>query len=308
MKATLKKSIALASTFAILAINTVSVNAANITTLAVNGGTTLAASTTITTLSFTPVTALTNGSTVTVSYPATVNDTGLVSGDIAVAAAGHTFGAVTVDTANNLLAIPVTTGAAAAAVTLTFSNGTFVGPASGNISFSVITSVGDSGASLIYVAGSNAVNVTATVVPTLSMSLNTLTMALGNLNSSTYQTAAATLTVSTNAIGGATAAMASTGLKSATREIGVTDIHATAQTAATDYYKVSTNGTPVFTDANDALDNAGGTDMLATQNVYTTGAPVSGATTTVTVGSKIDATTEAGNYADTLTFTVTGSF
>lgn len=157
----------------------------------------------------------------------------------------------------------------------------------------------------------NDVTVSATVVPVLTMSLDTNTLALGTLTTAAYQSAVVNVTTATNAVGGADVAMASVGLKDTVvgAEIGVTDIDATAQTAATDYYKVSTNAAPVLTDVNDALANAGGTDMVASQVVLNGTTPTdSSITTKVTVGSKIGATTEAGNYSDTLTFTVTGSF
>jgi|GEM_PF-4324666 len=156
----------------------------------------------------------------------------------------------------------------------------------------------------------NDVAVSATVVPVLTMSLDASTIALGTLTTASYNTDNVTATVSTNALGGADVTMASAGLKDTVidREIGVTSIAANPQTAATDYYKVTTNGAPVLTDANDGLANAGGTDMVASQVVYNGTGPVSAQATTVTVGAKIGATTEAGNYTDTLTFTVTGSF
>lgn len=189
------------------------------------------------------------------------------------------------------LALTAATVAANEYYTVTFSSNGFYGSATaGNTTNNVVVS--------------------ATVVPTLTMAVSAATIALGTLGTAAYNTAATTVTVSTNANGGTTVAMASTGLKDATinKQIGVTAIGATPQTAATDYYKVSTNASPVIVDGNTTLAAAGGTDMLATQNVYTTAGPVAAAATLVTVGAKIAATTEAGTFADTLTFTVTGSF
>lgn len=156
----------------------------------------------------------------------------------------------------------------------------------------------------------NDVTVSATVAPILTMSLSETTLALGTLATASYNTDSIIATVSTNALGGADVTMDSVGLKDTVinREIGVVSLDAATDTAATDYYKVTTNGAPVLTDANDGLANAGGTDMTASQVVYNGSGPIAAQATTVTIGSKIGATTEAGNYSDTLTFTVTGSF
>lgn len=156
----------------------------------------------------------------------------------------------------------------------------------------------------------NDVTVTATVAPILTMSLSETALTLWTLTTGTYSTDNIIATVSTNALAGADVTMASVWLKDTVidREIWVTDIAANPQTAATDYYKATTNGAPVLTDVNDGLANAGGTDVVASQVVYNGTWPVNAQATTITVGSKIWATTEAGNYSDTLTFTVTGSF
>lgn len=176
--------------------------------------------------------------------------------------------------------------------------------------------VSDFGATTVIKSTQNQVVVTATVEPTLTFVLDTNAVALGTLPiaADTYANddgaTAITPTVSTNAAGGVVVDMTSAGLKTATEEIGVTDIDGLiAQTAAADYYKVSTHATPNITDANDGLANAGGTDMLATQQVYTSaGAAVDGATVRVSVAARAASTTEAGNYTDTLTFSATATF
>lgn len=157
----------------------------------------------------------------------------------------------------------------------------------------------------------NNVIVSATVVPTLSMNLSTSTLALWVLNTATYQATSVDVATATNAVWWADVTVTSAWLKDAltNKEIWVTNIAAEAQTAATDYYKLSTNAAPVLTDVNAWLSAVWGTDILASQVILNwTTSTDSTATTKVTVGSKIWATTEAGNYTDTLTFTVAGSF
>ncbi len=162
----------------------------------------------------------------------------------------------------------------------------------------------------------NKVNVSAVVLPILTMSLNSTALELWVLPTAvnTYATQSVWVTTATNAQWGLVVAMASEWLKDTAinREIWVTDIAANAQTAATDYYKVSTNAAASIVDANGAdLTTTAGTDMLATQNVVSWGAfaaPHNATTTTVTIWARADTTTEAWNYSDVLTFTVTGTF
>lgn len=175
--------------------------------------------------------------------------------------------------------------------------------------------IGDFGATTVIKSTQNQVAVTATVEPILTFVLDTNSVALGTLPIAADDfanddgSAAINPTVSTNAAGGVVVDMASAGLATAVAEIGVTDIAAVPSTAATDYYKVSTNVAPDFTDTDDGLTGAGGTDMLATQQVYSSGnAPVSAGTVAVAIAARADATTEAGNYADTLTFSATATF
>lgn len=176
--------------------------------------------------------------------------------------------------------------------------------------------LGNFGSAMINTGTSNQVAVTATVEPTLTFTLDNNTVALGTLPiaADTYANDnGATnvgVAVATNAAGGVVVAMASTGLKTLNEEIGVTDIAGgVAQTAATDYYKVSTNVAPNFTDAGADITAAGGDDMEATQQVYTSGGnPIGNGTVDVAVAARAAATTEAGNYTDTLTFSATATF
>lgn len=152
----------------------------------------------------------------------------------------------------------------------------------------------------------NKVNVTATVVPTLSLSLVTNNASLGVLSPGVFSATPVDvdLTYSTNAKSGLTVAMASTGLKdtAADHEIHATGI--SAMTTNDGVYAVET-----ALGAGNASVTAGSPAVAATQNVVTsTGAPVDNVTTNVQVGAEITNTTVSGNYTDTLTFTVTGTF
>ena len=241
--------------------------------------------------------------------------------DISAATAIHGDDGSFAEAAFNTTGVNLTSDAAASTpskvITIT-SAGSFPTTEDYVVTVSIIAgtqNIGDFGATTVIKSTQGQVAVTATVEPTLTFVLDTNSLALGTLPiaADTYANDGGASkinpTVSTNAAGGVVVAMASAGLATANEEIGVTDINAAAQTAATDYYKVSTNATPNIVDANAGLTAVGGTDMLATQQVYTSGgAPVSAGTVAVTVAARADATTEAGNYADTLTFSATATF
>ena len=153
-------------------------------------------------------------------------------------------------------------------------------------------------------SGSLNVQVSAQVVPTLNMTISTWAINFGVLAPNAAQTGTLTIDTATNAEGGITIAMESTGLQSATKYIWdrVGTVWNVATTDATDYYTVSSStnnsGTPL------ALASIASTQpVLVSDNVAK-----SNATTTVEISAMAGAQTEAGNYGDTLTFTVTGNF
>ncbi|MDD2565680.1 MAG: hypothetical protein PHZ26_02030 [Candidatus Gracilibacteria bacterium] len=155
-------------------------------------------------------------------------------------------------------------------------------------------------------SGSDTVLVTAQVTPTLTMNISSGAIAFGTLNPGTPKTESLNLTTATNAELGITIGMDSNGLESATKYIGTYGATASsgATTDLTDFYKV------------DSITNSGGTtplstptDVAANQTILTTSNVFqSNAITAVNLTALAGAQTEAGNYGDTLTFTVTGNF
>ena len=157
-------------------------------------------------------------------------------------------------------------------------------------------------------SGNTTVAVTATVAPTLVMDLDAATLALGTLNTDgvTYKTAGLTVTGATNSINGMNVAIGSLGLSYSGQTIGTYRSAGNFTADATDRYRISTAAVPNF-----SATTAIGTDsaeVLVTQNVYTSASPVAPTATLVTIGAVAGITTPAGNYADTLTFTVTSNF
>ena len=295
------------------------VNAAptNIADLAVTGGTGNA--TAVANISFTPSNPLTNGSTIIVSYPAAFTDGSLVAGDVAVAngAADLTHGTIVVSTAAKTITIPVTTaGTAGSLVTLTLSNAHLTSPASPNPSlatFTVSTSVGDGGADVVSVNNGDQVTVSATVLPTLTLSLDSTSLAFGTLDS-TVKTAVSNTTkpyiqvgIATNAQGGAIVTMADAHNGALQDGHGDTIPAATSAltpaTSGVTYDVATVNGSSTVT-AGTYLNLTGGNAPVLDTN-HT---PSAGVTANIESKATISATQVAGNYADTLTFTAAGTF
>lgn len=237
---------------------------------------------------------------------------------ITVTAPAWTFASTTTATATitdldwtataNATTLSYTSNDADTQIVFTTAVGALTNNASYVVSFVTDDNVFGSFVLAVWTPTDNKVNVSAVVPPTLSMSLSTNTMALWTLTSSAYAQAATTVTTSTNANAWVTVVMASAWLASSVKEIWVTSIHANAATTWTDYYKVTTNGTPALSDWGVDITTGAGDDMEASQTVYSAAGPISAAATTVTVGAKISDTTEAWSYTDTLTFTATASF
>lgn len=150
-------------------------------------------------------------------------------------------------------------------------------------------------------SGSDTVHVSAQVVPTLSLVISTGALNFGALNVGN-NTQSLTLTTATNAEGGITLTAGSLGLASPTKYIGALAHSGTVATTGNDAYRI------------DSTTSGSGTalaqqDVAGTQTVLTAlDVAKSNQTTTVNLHANIDNQTEAGNYGDTLTFTVTGNF
>ena len=305
----ISRLVAVVTTAALLCAASIApARAAALVAIDANGGTTLAASATITTVHFTPITALTNGSTVVVSYDANIVDTGLVAGDIAVTNTGGTFGASTVDTVANTITIPVTTaGTGTSVVTLTFSNAHFKAPATGVVTIGVGTSVGDTGAVAIYVAGANQVTIGVNVTPMLSMTLaNTVTF-LGSVGTTRINSGAATtLTVSTNATSGYT--LTANAVPSDATNMNIQNASALNNTTAPGFALYGTSGANasgnfVSSGIANTVNLHAGAQAIAHATV-----PIANDATVVGYSAQGAALTPAGNYTLTTTYTVTGGF
>jgi hypothetical protein len=144
------------------------------------------------------------------------------------------------------------------------------------------------------------------------MSLNTNSLDFGELNvAALNNTAAIWVTASTNATDGFTISLASANnwLQNETSDLIA---YATSDTNYADngseFYRFAlgnaTNVTLWTTTTVDTYEIANAADQV----IATTLAPVTWATFEVTPQAGINTNTAAGNYADTLTFSITGTF
>lgn len=149
---------------------------------------------------------------------------------------------------------------------------------------------------------SSDVQVSAQVAPTLTMTISTWAINFGTLAPNVVATGTLSIVTATNADQGAIISMASNGLQSTTKTIGAYGASMPTTSDWTDFYKVQSSTDHLGT----ALTSR---DIAASQTVLSANTvPTANATTTVDVSAMAGSTTEAGNYSDVLTFTVTGSF
>lgn len=154
-------------------------------------------------------------------------------------------------------------------------------------------------------SGSLDVQVSAQVIPTLTMTISTGALNFGVLAIG-QNDQSLTVTTASNAKDGVVVAVGSNGLATGNgltdKFIGNLGRVAAVATTGTDTYTIDSTSTKagwVLTTSN----VAGTQTVLNATNVND-----ANAVTTVNLHATIDAQTEAGNYNDTLTFTVTGSF
>lgn len=232
----------------------------------------------------------------------------LSTGDITVTSAGISGATATVRVEKDGVVVPgVTATVAGTVITVVDPDGNAGGTV--DAGYYVITFNTDTGAygsaTLDNASTYNKVLVTATVVPTLSIALATTNSALGVLAPGVFSASPinVNLTYSTNAKSGLTISMASTGLKDtlADHEINATKI--SGVTTNDGVYTVATAA-----GANNASVTAGSAAVVASQTVASSTAPVNAVVRNVKVGAQVTNTTVSGNYTDTLTFTVTGTF
>lgn len=158
----------------------------------------------------------------------------------------------------------------------------------------------------LSVNGSLNVWVTAKVLPLLTMDLSKSTLDFGDLVVGTPNVQSLDVTTATNAKNWVVVTVWSTwlatGWDTTDKYIGALSRGTATATTGTDSYSISsstTTGWDVLTESN----------VNSTQTILTANnVAKANAVTTVNLKTVIDAQTEAWNYADTLTFTVTWNF
>lgn len=190
----------------------------------------------------------------------------------------------------------------------------------GIYSVAFVTTNGDFSSATFVTGNANEVQVTANVLPILSMKVTGGAVAFGDLVADTAVTAANTtvIAVNTNAANGYTMQVANLWLKDGTNQIpdATVDedlstgygygINASVDGGATIDGKVSTVAT-VAANYDGAAQIATGMATTAATLTSSTG-PVSAQSTTVSYHARISALQETGNYSDTIIYSITASY
>lgn len=210
---------------------------------------------------------------------------------------------------------------------------------SGNFTVSFVTASGDFGSAVFSTdnfggEGANDVEVTATVVPVLSMDVTNTAVSFGDMVADTVATGdnTTTIAVDTNAVSGYVLSVQNAGLIDAgidgTKGTGddLEIVAASAQEDITAGYGFGINA--AITAAGDTIDtvvSATGTvaadfDSVANgvnditgmsstpASLVSSDGAVANQTTTVTYKARVSSLQAAGNYSDTITYTITASF
>lgn len=161
------------------------------------------------------------------------------------------------------------------------------------------------------------ITVTAQVLPTLNMTLSTATVDLGTLIAGSTASGTIDIEVGTNAANGVSiTAKSSSGWLTNTSDNSIQINNLTADGIAESYTFSSAANTidstiTGFTTTGD-LSSTEVNDNTTEHTIYTTNKPertdATNSDVTFTVSATSDAQTAAGNYQDTITFTVTGNF
>lgn len=244
--------------------------------------------------------------------------------DVVCAGTGYTFSPYTLDlaTATSPFKVSATVTAVAANNEITCTIGTSASDApnnpttpAGSYPVAVVTN-DDSGAGAVYVANANDVTVSTTVLPNLSMLLdspdgvyctgtNVISCNLGVVLTTTDPEGDYDINVGTNAASGATITIAEDG------DLGtITDFieDSGAITAGTDEYGITVSTTGTWTFAGIYLDND--SPIESTTTLATSGAAITEAGNDITVLHEvaIDSTVAPGLHSHTVTYTVSGTF
>lgn len=174
---------------------------------------------------------------------------------------------------------------------------------------SFVTATGDFGTVGLTIGTptNNTVSVTANVVPTLSLTLANTTVALGSLDVANivHSSTDPTATVRTNAVSGFSLSVDSTnnGLTSTTASH---TIAAGATSNGNEGYALNVTET---TDPQSNGTIVASPSLATPSTLASSSGPTAGYVATVDVAASISGITQAaGDYSDTLVFTVTGSF
>ncbi|MFA5188829.1 MAG: hypothetical protein WC460_05705 [Patescibacteria group bacterium] len=300
-----------------------------------------------TTISFDPDGNLSTGDALEIQFQDNFGVASVVNGDVAITQANSGTDIIkgTAVRVIQSVLIPITTQSdtPSGAVTVTISNSHITTPTtSGTYKITIVLydlgadnafgGTGENADSVLdgsyaaVVIGTNQVNISGTVDPTLTLTLSGTTCALGTLSTTGLSTCSYDTEVSTNADSGYTAYIKADGnLRNATNSItNVADatvgVANSGGVSTEEEYGISTtNASSTIVDNDSGSDCATLAGQLTTampgsalstsdQSFATATSPVSADSTTLCHAAVIMGTTPAGAYAQVVTITVVGNF
>ncbi len=194
-------------------------------------------------------------------------------------------------------------------------------PTAGTYRMGISGTFGDTGETSVTIISDDQVAATATVDPTISFSISANSITFGTLttanaryadttNGSSTEVVAHTMTASTNASGGYVITVDGTTLTSGSNTITAIGGTATSSSPGTEQYGIRATASggigtvsAPYNTTDYALDTAAFPDQLASAS-----GPSANTTYSLYYLANIAATTEAGSYTSTLTYTATGTF
>ena len=273
------------------------------------------------TITFTTPTGIASGNTVTLTFPASSFTMGASLTGVTIADNGGTDNAVTsAGYATNVLTITASASSVVVAghtATIKIPSAQITNPAAGTYIVSIAGTFGDTGTFAVTILADDQIPVTASIDPTLTLTVANTALALGTLSSSSVATTSENnIVVGTNGAHGYTISVkdvgngASPGLYSSGAGKLVASSTATLA-AGTEGYGANcnkTSGSGACSFADGATGNVTGLTLAAATFASYGSTPSGSDTFRIRVKAAIASSTPAGAYADTLTVIGTANF
>lgn len=273
------------------------------------------------TVTFTTPTGIVNGNTVTLTFPSSSFTMGASLSSVTIADNGGADNAVTsASYSANVLTITASASSVVAAghtATIKIPSAQITNPAAATYVITIGGTFGDTGKVAVVILTDDQIPVTASVDPSLSMTVANTTLALGTLSSSSVASSSTNnVVIGTNGSHGYTISVKDAGNSSnpGLYNSGSSKLIASSTatlSAGTEGYgaicgKTSGSGSCSFADG--STNNVTGMSLVGATFASYNAKPSGNDTFTIGVKAAIASSTDAGSYTDTLTVIGTANF